>query len=265
MTTATSEKPERASALETQKVLLAQKAIRAFVPVRRDFVQRPPRVKDRKSVLAEFVKGRDVRALRAYLFIIAITSSGDDGWTTTLNSSVWARALHATETAEDDAARAAVTKILTRLQDRRLITYERVPGNHRIQVTLLREDGSGDSYTRPGRDNRDAYFKIPHEVWDDQLIHTLGLPALAMLLVLSCERPDVELPLERTPKWYGWSADTAERGLKELVKKGLADARKSSKVAPLAPKGYTLCNRYTLLPPYLHRRGSGASDPETKS
>lgn len=36
---------------------------------------------------------------------------------------------------------------------------------------------------------------------------------------------------------------------------------KTSQVAPLTPKGYTLCNRYTLRPPYLHRSRAAAADP----
>ncbi|MGW3559372.1 hypothetical protein ACWDNT_18690 [Streptomyces sp. NPDC000963] len=191
--------------------------------------------------------------MKAYLFIVAITSSDLDGWSTTLNSSVWARAIGATETAEPTSARAAVNKIFGRLQQRRLIKYGRIPGTHDIRVTLLREDGRGGEYTRPGRENRDPYLKIPRDLWDSRAIDDLGLPGLAMLLVLSCERPGFELPAERTPGWYGWSADTTERGFKELARKGFIEVKKTFKQAPASPKGYTHSNRYTLLSPYTHR------------
>ncbi|MFJ6822361.1 hypothetical protein ACIQRJ_18345 [Streptomyces niveus] len=239
---------------ETQKFLLDRKAIRrSHVPVRRDFVQLPRHAESRHSLLAQFVRGRDVRGLKAYLFIVAITSSDLDGWSTTLNSSVWARAIGATETAEPTSARAAVNKIFARLQQRRLIKYGRIPGTHNVRVTLLREDGKGAAYTRPGRENRDPYLKIPRDLWDSRAIDALGLPGLAMLLVLSCERPGFELPPERTPDWYGWSADTTERGFKELARMELIEVKKTFKQAPASPRGYTHSNRYTLLPPYVHR------------
>ncbi|MEV0187219.1 hypothetical protein AB0I39_01620 [Kitasatospora purpeofusca] len=243
-----------ADAAETQRFLLNHKAQRRLhVPVRRDFVQLPPRSESRHSVLAQFVRGRDVRGLRAYLFILAITSSDLDNWSTTLNSSVWARAIGATDTAEPASARAAVTKIFSRLHQRGLITCTRLLRTHDIRVTLLREDGKGGPYTRPGKDNRDPYLRVPRELWDERVIDDLSLPALAMLLVLSCERPGFELPSERAPEWYGWSADTAERGFRELVDKGLAGVRKTFKSAPASPRGYTHCNRYTLVAPYAHR------------
>ncbi|MFE3580003.1 hypothetical protein [Streptomyces vinaceus] len=254
--------PEEVAAgvAETQKFLLDRKAThRSHVPVRRDFVQLPPRAESRHSLLAQFVQGRDARGLKAYLFIIAITSSDLDGWSTTLNSSVWARAIGATATAEPTGARAAVNKIFDRLQKRRLINYGRVPGTHDIRVTLLREDGRGGEYTRPGRENRDPYLKISRDLWDSRAIDDLGLPGLAMLLVLSCERPGFELPPERTPDWYGWSADTTERGFKELARKGFIEVKKTFKSAPTSPRGYTHSNRYTLLPPHIHR---GRSTPQ---
>ncbi|MCX4540828.1 hypothetical protein [Streptomyces sp. NBC_01565] len=263
MTDQLADGPDVATALETQLYFLDRKAgRRGFLPLRRDFVQWPPRAKERPSVLASFVRGRDVRALRSYLFILAVTSSDLDGWSTTLNSSVWARALNTTDSADATSARAAVIKILDRLQRRGLVTYERVAGSsHSVRVSLLREDGSGEAYTRPGYENRDPYLKLPLDIWAGGQIHDLGLPALAMLLVLSCERPGFELPAERTPEWYGWSADTAERGFKELAKKGLLEVKKTYKKAPASPKGYTHCNQYTLVAPYRHRTPSPGGTP----
>jgi hypothetical protein len=37
-----------------------------------------------------------------------------------------------------------------------------------------------------------------------------------MLLVALHEKNNLELPAERVPEWYGWSADTSERGLATL-------------------------------------------------
>ena len=52
------------------------------------------------------------------------------------------------------------------------------------------------------------------------------------------------------PEWYGWSADTAERGFRELEALGIIDKHSSSKKTPLSPTGFTRVNEYSVLPPY---------------
>ncbi|MEU9646362.1 hypothetical protein [Streptomyces sp. NPDC048188] len=249
----TSHKPV-ASPAETREALLERSA-RDFAPIRRAFVQKKRDEADRSSRLAEFVTNGDVRGLRAYLFIIAVTSAEtpESGWSTTLPGGVWARAFGTTENATPASARTAVTKVLKRLKERRLITYERPKGTWDIQVTLLREDGSLDPYTRPGNQNRDAYLKIPFELWRTGLIDQLSLPALAMLLTASCEPAFFELPTERMKDWYGWSPDTAERGFRELAKEGVLQVHKTYITAPLSPTGTAEVNRYELLAPFIAR------------
>jgi hypothetical protein len=46
-----------------------------------------------------------------------------------------------------------------------------------------------------------------------------------MLPVALHERPGIELVSERVPDWYGWSADTAKRGMKTLERHGLIEIR----------------------------------------
>lgn len=55
------------------------------------------------------------------------------------------------------------------------------------------------------------------------------------------------LPAERAPQWYGLSADTAGRGLRELEARGLLNRAVKVKKAPQAPKGYTQEVHHTLL------------------
>jgi len=86
----------------------------------------------------------------------------------------------------------------------------------KIRVTLLREDGSGQPYTRPGKGNTDRFLRLSHRFWLDGWYEKVDLPATAMLLVALHEKLNFELPTERVPDWYGWSADTAERGLATL-------------------------------------------------
>ncbi|MFI5534538.1 hypothetical protein ACIA8O_38985 [Kitasatospora sp. NPDC051853] len=247
-----SQKPV-ATPAETREALL-ERAKRDFAPIRRAFVQKKRGEADRSGPLAEFVTNGDLRGLRAYLVIIAATSAETaEGWSTSHSGGVWARAFGTTENATPASARTAVTKVFQRLRERNLITYERVAGSWDIQVTLLREDGSGQPYTRPGNQNRDAYLKIPFELWRTGLFDELSLPALAMLLTASCEPAFFELPTERMKEWYGWSPDTAERGFRELAKTGVIQVYKTYITAPLSPTGTAEVNRYMLLDPFIAR------------
>ena len=164
------------------------------------------------------MRNRDLRGLQAELLLLGITSSGDgqDGWTTTLPIAVWARAFGTTHYASAASAATAVSKVLSRLEKRRLIERDRRGRERKIRVTLLREDGSGQPYTRPGKGNTDRFLRLSHRFWLDGWYEKVDLPATAMLLVALHEKLNFELPTERVPDWYGWSADTAERGLATL-------------------------------------------------
>lgn len=60
------------------RAALLKRAKRSNVPLRRDFVQLSDKNKTRTSVLAEFVKDGRLRALRAYLIVLAASSSEDE-------------------------------------------------------------------------------------------------------------------------------------------------------------------------------------------
>ena len=68
---------------------------------------------------------------------------------------------------------------------------------------------------------------------------------------------------ERVPDWYGWSADTAERGLKTLEAHGLIRVDKRYKKTPLSPSGRTLVNIYTLIGPFAHPSPTAAAKSST--
>jgi hypothetical protein len=120
----------------------------------------------------------------------------------------------------------------------------------KIRVTLLREDGSGQPYTRPGKNNTDRFLQLPHTFWLDGWWEKLDLPATAMLLVALHEKPGFHLASERVPDWYGWSADTAERGFTTLEKLDLITKTPRLKKAPLSPTGLTKVNEYRLIGPF---------------
>lgn len=240
-----------ATEVETRAALL-ERSGRDFTPINKLFVQQPRGSSSRPGPLSTFVRNRDLRGLRAELLLIGINSSGDseEGWSATLPIPVWARAFDTTIHAAEASAATAVSKVLTRLEARNLIRRERRGRERQIRVTLLREDGSGEPYTRPGKGNADRFLRLPHAFWLDGWYKELDLPATAMLLVALHEKPTFQLPTENAPKWYGWSADTAERGFARLEELDLLTKTTRLKKAPLSPTGLTQVNEYTLIGPF---------------
>lgn len=251
-----------ATPTETRLDLL-KRATRASAPIRNVFVQRPPSESSRPGMLHHLVSTGDRRALRAYLIIVGYTSfENEDGWTTTLDSGLWARSFGTTETLDLTGARTAAERTLGRLQRLKLIRYTRRRGSPKISVTLLREDGSGEPYDRPnGRAVADRFFNVPHAFWEHELDVNLSMPELAMLLTILKERDHAEFPAERMPEWYGWSADTALRGLKGLVARGLVERRASWRKDPRSPVGFTEAWQYQ---PVLWLRPSRANSTTAK-
>jgi hypothetical protein len=239
--------------LEARTALL-HRSIRSTVPLRKTFVQAHPGGESRHGPLSIFVANGDVRALRAFLIVVASASNiNTDGWTTTHDSLVWARLLDAEATASTAGARTAAWRTLGRLQERRLIARARGSKSNRdIAVTLLREDGSGQPYTHPAAaavvEPADWYLRLPVAFWTRGYDAKLGMPGLAMLLTVARERPWSSFPAEKMPEWYGWSPDTAERGLRELLDLELAERRPAYRRDPLSPIGSTLTYQYRLKP-----------------
>jgi hypothetical protein len=249
-----------ATEADTRRALL-ERSGRPGVPIRKVFVQTPRKLAADPNKLAgplsEFVRRGDLRGLHAYLMILATTSSGasNDGWSTTLPIMVWARAFGTTVNAERSAAATAVSKILHRLEDRQLIERCRSGRERRVRVTILREDGEGESYTRPlGKSLPDRFLTLSHAFWLNGWCDRLKLPGVAMLLValheIAPNKPLFQLPAEHAPKWYGWSADTTERGLAELRNCGLLNSVARIRKEPLSASGYGRVNDYYLLPPF---------------
>jgi hypothetical protein len=244
-----------ATPLQTREALL-NRATRKATPIRRSFVQAPRGSDSRAGPLAGFVRRGDHRGLLTYLLALAVTSSSnEDGWATTRDGLVWARALGMTSTTNTSvAARAAAWKTFGRLEGQGLVRRARGEKKTQIKVTLLREDGSGQDYTHPGQEGH--YFQLPHRFWTEEYFDTLGLPATAMLLVLLTGRGKQKLPQERMPSWYGWSADTAERGMKQLRQVGLVEVSAFKRPEPLAPRGWTAVNEYQLSPEFRALAGA---------
>lgn len=233
---------------DATRAFLLKRAKRDYTPLQRSFVQNPDRsAAQRGAPLGEFVKRGDLRGLRCLLFVHAVTSSGasEGGWSTTLPLPVWARAFDTTKHADRRSASTSASKALARLEQHGLITRTRSGRARAVRVTLLRPDGSREPYTRPdGSTHR--YLQLNNRYWTEGWYEKLDLPATAMLLVALHEKPSFELATHRVPEWYGFSADTAERGMKTLEDLGLITIRRRVKAAPLSPTGATEVNVYTL-------------------
>lgn len=224
-------------------------------PVRAVFLQQGSQNRPKPGPLATLVRNGDRRGLDLYLILKAVASAPP--FNSHRGAAVWARALRHTGISANEQT---VSKIWARLERYQLITR----GKHGrlADVTLLREDGSGRPYTHPGEKNgrdriEDRYLQLPVAYWldaDEAWSSTLSVPAKAMLLIGLSLPPGFVLPVERAKPWYGVSGDTAQRGLAELVRRGVVVRTRIPKKAPLAPQGFTFDHHHTLQCPFAVER-----------
>lgn len=226
---------------------------RSHTPLRWTFVQQGSLRDPRPGPLRALVTCRARRALVLYLLAVAKASS--EPWDTSLPSAVWARALGMRHP-QSQAAGVTISRAWQRLADQSLVRRDR---NGRIaRIQLLREDGSGDEYSHPGKVG-DRYLQLSNALWtagpgDDRWYRVLSLPEISMLLIaLSLNNP-FRLPSKHVPAWYGISAATATRGLGGLVGRGLLTVEQRFMTTPMSPAGYTAANLYTLQAPFEPKR-----------
>ncbi len=193
--------------------------------------------------MAEIVRrGRD-RTLEQYL--LAVTWATGKPYDVTRDSRIWGRALGLPDT---PAGRATVSRSWSLLRDLKLVRVRRK--KRLASITLLREDGSGAPYTHPSQEISPSYLQLPFEYWKEGFHERLSLAGKAMLLIALSLPDHFPLPTVRAPDWYGISDSTATRGFRELRDLGVLAVDRIEKTAPLAPKGYTLVNFYTLQAPF---------------
>jgi hypothetical protein len=192
------------------------------------------------------VRNRRTRALDLYLLGHAVASAPP--YDAAFPAAVWARALGL---GDYGSAETAVSKNWTWIETQQLVTTRR---RSRVrEVTLLREDGSGEPYRHPGEEGaerRGHYFKLPYEYWEGNFPNRISLSAKAVLLIGLSLRDDFVLPTEKGARWYGLSRDTVRKGLRDLRLLGLLEMREQRKPAPLAAAGFTLERRYSMRPPF---------------
>jgi hypothetical protein len=244
---------------ETIEDLLVQSG-RDSVPIRTKFVQQGRGKTTKPGPMASFIEAHDVRALDAYLFVHALASSPP--WDCEYPSGMWIRAFGLADTATMTSARGAVSKIMKRLEDRKLI--QRGRSGRWATVALLCEDGSGAEYKRPVSKD-DTWFQLPHAYWLADHYRQLSLPAKAMLLVALSLPNDFYLPLNKADAWYGISADSAGRGLRELADCNLIEVRQRWVKNHRSDTGWIEQRHYTLTGPYSKLAEGPVGQPNTRA
>lgn len=229
---------------ETVAALL-EETNRHIVPFRRVFVQQGRGKATTPGPLASFLRKHDERALDAFLFVHAMASASTP-YDIALPSGAWVRVLGLSETAELASARTAVSKIMKRLEDRKLITRTRTKKQSHIH--LLREDGSGETYTRPtSKLLSERWLRLPHAYWLEGWTESLSLPAKVVLLIALSLDEGFYLPADRAPDWYGISPDSCDEGLRELRTVGLLASDYTWVKTARSDTGWTRQYTYTLI------------------
>ena len=240
--------PSPPSQIDALQMLFASSA-RPFVPIRKSLLQLRDDAGDpMPSGLATIVRRGVASELEQLLLLHARGGAGRvDGdeinYEVGLPARVWARLLGLPE---DESGRRIVGRNWKALSDAKLVKTRRV--GRQITAWPLREDGSGDPYTRP-KLKGDPYLKVPYDFWLDGHAAKLRLPGLALALI-ACSLADwFPLPFNKGPKWYGIGASTVERGLRELRQASLIESLWAWRETPLSETGWTRDMRYRLLPP----------------
>ena len=254
----------RASTHDTVDAIASSTQRTAF-PLRRVFIQQKREGESGSAPLSLFVSAGDRTGL--LLYFLAHTKASVPPWDVALHSAVWARALGLPEPTER-TARGRVSKAWTRLVERKLVARSR--RNRKAEFTLLREDGSGDAYTRPTGKDGDLFITMPHDLWtrgptsSTRWFEVLSLPELTFLVIARSHRSTFRLPVERGPNYYDTSADTLLRGSRGLRQKGLLSVQRRLVKAPLTPEGFSYENQYTLKPPFAAHAGADYETDNTR-
>lgn len=255
--------PPTASPEETRE-LFTRLAGRGYLKLRHVLVQLPDDRETRTSTVGTMLSQRKHRALLLYLLILTSWS-----WLgrrkAPLPAEAWIRALTVGPEVKNAPTWSASTlsRALGDLETLGLIEKRRrVRG--RSLIVPRREDGA-EEYTIPeGRTDRyNTYFTLPDAFWTSALFARLSFPGLAMLLIIAKEtsqKPEMYIPHEQGPDWYGISAGTVKNGLKNLKELGLLEQRDEWRKAPLSATGRTKRIWYSLSGEY----GQGAREQQRK-
>lgn len=262
------QRPDIADAASTREWLLrGAKRKTETAPIRTAFVQiRGTSGESIPGPLAGLVRAHDGLALDLYLLLMALASAPP--YDVTKNAKYWARALGLVDERGTHNT-TTISKAWGRLERSQLISRERKNGL--ASITPLREDGSGKPYKPPSGSGskRELYFRIPYAYWiGENPPHESLLPREKAMLLIALSRLTNEFTLtaENVAKWYGVSVDTAQKGFKGLVDKGVLKVDYRRRRAPDAPDGWTNETFYHLQSPFkINRQPKRSTGAKAKS
>jgi hypothetical protein len=236
--------PTRDATIE--KILEASDRPTQTLPIWDTFVQGREDGKPVPGPLASLVhRGRDL-TIEQYLLAHAWASGGE--FDLLKHPRVWTTALGLSD---DLAGRRVVQRNWSALDEMKLIRKER--SGRLLKITLLADDGSGRPYKHPGagrKKEREDYFQLPYAYWSSGFYSGLKVPGKAVLLIAMTLGDWFWLPSRLATAWYGISASTIERGLRELRRADILDARWIWKEQFLAPEPYAREYYYRLKKPF---------------
>jgi hypothetical protein len=244
---------DEVSTPQDTRVEMTRLSARGYMQLRHVLVQLSDEtLPERGSTLGRIVKQRRHRALLLYMLVLTCWPWLADR-KKPLPAAVWIRAL--TARGAPTWSPSTLSRAWADLEDLGLIE-PRAREARAVRVVPRREDGQA-AYEAPGgrRAREHAYFILPDAFWKDELFAKLGLPGLAMLLIVAKDtndprRNEMYLPLNKARAWYGISSKTAQNGLNDLTAHGLLHRREERVKAPLSATGWTTRVWYSLTDEY---------------
>lgn len=207
------------------------------------FVQQPEGGKKKQpGILHKLVASGNERALD--LFLLHRLLAVKEPWEASLENKVWARALGIS----GSSSTSTISRLFRRLTDMDLMDKSK---NGRTPVyRALHDSGNGSSYEKTS-----DYLTIPLEYWTEDIWLTLGLPAKAVLLIFLSLPAQSYLPQNQVSKWYGISADTLGKGVKQLKELGFLEISVKQEDDFLVASKFRTQHYYTLKSPFQQMKG----------
>ena len=234
---------------EQTREMMTKLSARGYTKIRHVLVQLPNDQASRVSTVGRLLTARKHRALVLYLMLLMCWP-----WLRErrhpLEAAVWVRGLTTAKGLTWSAS--TLSRAWTDLEEAGLIVRRRVGRN--VLIEPRREDGAAE-YTVPmkERDRWNTYFVVPDTFWLDETFATLTFPGLAVLLIIASQtskNSECTLPYERAKEWYGLSARSVQKGIKDLEKHDLIHKRAEVFTAALSPTGVSVWMHYSLTGPY---------------
>jgi hypothetical protein len=190
------------------------------------------------ALLLRATKGGAVR-LKFYLAVLWQAGGGDERHSVTWPARAWAALLDLPDPERRGDRR--IRDAIRALEHARLLTANREPGQP-IQLSLRRDDGSGELYTNPGEaahaakeagafDRSELFVQLAPGFWTRGWALVLSAPGVAMLLVMlmlteNGAKKGIWINPTQARSRFGLSEDTWTRGVVELRGHGLLETRK---------------------------------------